>query len=308
MAESKFKAMMNSLSSNASVLCELTPEENQSLKSTLVQMFIDVQSVCQKYSLIIMLGGGSALGCVRHHGFIPWDDDLDLMMPRSDYQVFKSVFEKELGDRYILSAPNYKGRSKARFPKIIKKNTVLKELTDINSNLPCGIFLDIFLIENVPDNKLIQRIKGIWCSFLMFASTQAFWYEHRCDELQAYMCQTNEGRKTYKNRMRIGRFCSIIPSWKWFNAVDNSVQYHGKSKLVGMPTGRKHYFGEIHPREVLLPVSYGTFCGINAPLPGNANIYLKTLYGESYMELPPESKREKHFIVDFELNVSGGIV
>ena len=94
MAESKFKSMMNSLSSNASVLYELTPEENQSLKSTLVQMFIDVQAVCQKYSLIIMLGGGSALGCVRHHGFIPWDDDLDLMMPRSDYQVFKSVFEK----------------------------------------------------------------------------------------------------------------------------------------------------------------------------------------------------------------------
>ena len=60
MAESKFKAMMNSLSSNASVLCELTPEENQSLKSTLVQMFIDVQAVCQKYSLIIMLGGGSS--------------------------------------------------------------------------------------------------------------------------------------------------------------------------------------------------------------------------------------------------------
>ena len=307
MADSKFKAMMNSLSSNSTILRELSPEENQSLKNELVQMFQEILAVCQKHGLTIMLGGGSALGCVRHQGFIPWDDDLDLMMPRNDYEVFKTVFEEELGKKYILSSPNYKDKSKARFPKIMKKNTVLKELTDINSDLPCGIFLDIFLIENVPENILLQRIKGLWCSGLMFASTQAFWYEHRCDELRTYMCQTDEGKKSYRTRMRIGKICGMIPSWKWFNAVDKAVQYHGKTSLVGMPTGRKHYFGEIHPKDVLLPVSYGSFCNIKAPLPGKTDTYLRKLYGESYMELLPEDKREKHFIVEFSLHESGGI-
>lgn len=301
MADSKFKALMNSLSSDSNILRELSPEENQLLKFELIQMFQDVLAVCQKHNLTIMLGGGSALGCVRHQGFIPWDDDLDLMMPRNDYEAFKYFFEEELGERYILSAPNYKGQSKARFPKIIKRDTVFKELTDINSKLPCGIFLDVFLIENVPENILHQKIKGLWCSSLMFASTQAFWYEHRCDELKSYMCQTDVWKKTYCTRMVIGRMCSVVPSWKWFNAVDRAVQYRGQTKLVGMPTGRKHYFGEIHSRDVLLPVSYGSFCNIKSPLPGKTDAYLRKLYGENYMELPPESKREKHFIVEFEL-------
>lgn len=302
MADSKFKAMMNSLSFGSDILRELTPEENQALKENLVVMFQDVWNVCRKYNLVVMLGGGSALGCVRHEGFIPWDDDLDLMMPRQDYETLKAVFETELGEKYILSAPNYIGKSKARFPKIIKKNTTLKELTDINSDLPCGIFLDIFLIENVPENKLLRTGKGLWCSALMFASTQAFWYEHRCSALKDYMCQTSEGKKSYRIKMGLGCLCSLIPSWKWFNAVDRAIRYDGKTKLVGMPTGRKHYFGEIHVRDVLLPVSFGSFCGEEVPLPGRTNVYLEKLYGERYMELPPENKREKHFIVEFDLS------
>ena len=302
MADSKFKAMMNSLSYDSNILRELTPEENQALKKNLVVMFHDVWDVCRKHNLTIMLGGGSALGCVRHEGFIPWDDDLDLMMPRQDFKTFKAVFEKELGEKYILSAPNYTGRSTARFPKIIKKNTTVKELTDVNSDLPCGIFLDIFLIENIPENMALRKIKGLWCSVLMFASTQACWYEHRCEALKAYMCQTREGRKSYRMRMGLGFLCSFIPSWKWFNAVDKAIQYNGKTEVVGMPTGREHYFGEIHSQNVLLPVSFGSFCGEKAPLPGKTDVYLKKLYGENYMELPPENKREKHFIVEFDLS------
>lgn len=302
MAGSTFKTMMNSLSHHSDILRELTIEENESLKKCLAQMLQDVNDVCKKYELTLMLGGGSALGCVRHQGFIPWDDDLDVMMLRKDYEKLKEVFEKELGDKYILSAPNTKEKSKARFPKILKKNTTLKELTDLKSDLPSGVFLDIFLIENIPQNKFWRKIKGIWCNVLMFASTQAYAFENRSECLKKYMCQTRKGKTSYRIRMVLGWLCSIIPSWKWFNAVDCAIQHKKETKILGMPTGRKHYFGEIHSKDVLLPVSYGLFCNKTVHLPGKCDIYLRTLYGEHYMQLPPEDKRERHFIVEFDLN------
>ena len=291
---------MNELSHGSDVLRELTPAENQQLKEHLIAMFQDVYAVCQKYNLTIMLGGGSALGAIRHEGFIPWDDDLDLLMPRCDYDVLQSVFEKELGETYFLSAPNSNGHSKNRFPKIMKKGTVLKELTDINSNDPCGIFLDIFILEQVPEQKVIRTLKGLGSHLLMFGGSQAYWYEHRCLEVKRYMCQTSKGKRNYWLRMAMGCVCSIIPSWKWFDAVDKAVQFHGNTTLLGIPTGRKHYFGEILPAEVYLPVSHGTFEGIQVPIPGNCDRYLTNLYG-NYMQIPPAEKRERHLIVDLQL-------
>mgnify|MGYP000934529859 FL=1 len=71
-------------------------------------MYSDILRVCEKYNIRVMLGGGSALGAVRHGGFIPWDDDLDLIMPREDYNKFISVFDKELSDLYEITSPNSK--------------------------------------------------------------------------------------------------------------------------------------------------------------------------------------------------------
>ena len=265
-----------------------------------MEMFQDVYSVCQRHSLTIMLGGGSALGAIRHQGFIPWDDDLDLLMPRSDYNAFMEVFEAELGEKYTLVAPNYSVRAKARFPKIMKKGTTMKELTDVNSDLPCGIFLDIFPLENVPENIIHQKLKGLLCSALMFGGSRAFWYEHRCQAIKEYMCQTSTSKKTYYVHIVMGWLCHIVPSWKWFDAVDKAVQYRKETALMGIPTGRKHYFGEILPSSVYTPVSYALFEGVNTPIPGDYDAYLKNLYG-NYMQIPPVEKRERHLVVELQL-------
>ena len=66
----------------------LSDEELEKLKHVLLEIYLDIQAVCDKYGLVCMLLGGSALGAVRHKGFIPWDDDLDIGMPRDDYEIF----------------------------------------------------------------------------------------------------------------------------------------------------------------------------------------------------------------------------
>lgn len=295
------KDMMNSLASKSTILYQLSAEERELLKACLLEMYSDIRAVCQKYNLTIMLGGGSALGCVRHQGFIPWDDDLDLMMPRADYEFFKQIFELELGERYELLAPNYGEKAKSRFPKIMKKGTTFKEISDVDSDLPCGVFLDIFLIENVPQSHIHRKLKGIWCNGLMFLSSHVYLYEHRSEELKKYMSGTVSGKRSFQFRMLIGKLFHFFSAKKWFDLVDQAVQYGKETGCVTIPTGRKHYFGEILQKSVLLPVSIGDFCGQKVPIPGDYDAYLKNLYG-NYMLIPPEEKREKHFIVDFKLN------
>jgi lipopolysaccharide cholinephosphotransferase len=283
------------------ILRALSPEEMTTLKECLIEMYLDVAAVCEKHGLCIMLGGGSALGAVRHQGFIPWDDDLDLLMPRSDYEKLAGVFQDELSEKYTLVAPNRPEPAKARFPKIIKKNTTLKELTDLDSDLPSGIFLDIFILENVPGNPVLRSIKGILCSGLMYMSSCAYWYEHGGDAVRRYMCGTTEGAKEYRKRRTIGKICSLIPSHRRFNMVDRAVRYKKETGLLGIPTGRKHYFGEILPTSVYLPVTDGTFEGHNVKIPGGYDKYLRNLYG-NYMEIPPVEKRERHLIVEFSVD------
>ena len=89
----------------------------------LLEMTSDIAQICQENNIPWSLAGGSALGAVRHGGFIPWDDDMDISMFRADFDRFKAVFPGSLSDKYELKLPGDKGYL-YQFPKVIRKNTV----------------------------------------------------------------------------------------------------------------------------------------------------------------------------------------
>ena len=115
---------------NSDVLIEVTEEQRTALQALLLDMYKEIFEVCSRHNITPFLVGGSAIGAVRHKGFIPWDDDLDIGMTRDDYKCFEIVFDGELGDKYILNAPNRSKKVKTRFPKILKKGTVCREIGD----------------------------------------------------------------------------------------------------------------------------------------------------------------------------------
>ena len=107
-----------------------------------------------------------------------------------------------------------------------------------------------------------------------------------------------------KTRKVLGKVLSIIPHKQWVNWFDVLVANDKDDGLLAIPTGRKLYGGEIFPADVYLPPRMATFEGIEVQIPNKVEEYLINLYGKNYMQLPPVEKRERHFIVDFELNTN----
>lgn len=270
----------------------------ETIQQDLLDMYIDILEVCRKYDILPYLVGGSALGAIRHQGFIPWDDDLDIGMFRKDYIIFKKVFEKELSNKYILNAPNYSEHAKARFPKIIKKGTVFSEIFD-RENDTTGLFLDIFIIDNIPNNPIKRKIKGTFCNLMEFIAGQVLIEE--CDnEIVTNVIKSQNGI-SYLLRKVVGKLFSYHTASEWYNKIDKIIQCENEtSEMCGMVTGRKHYFGEIMPRVIFKNVRWVDFETIKAPVFGEIEKYLEKMYGD-YMKIPPENQREHHFIRKIQL-------
>ena len=249
-----YKALLNSLS-NDSTLRQLNESEIKKLRKVFLTTFQDLANCCEKYNLTVMLVGGTAIGAARHQGFIPWDDDMDVAMPRKDFEKLKKVFDKELGKKYILSSPNYKNNANNRFPMMLVKNTLFVEAGNSPDNKGAKIKIDIFIIENIPQNFIHRFFKGFLCSVLMFMASYEDTYEHQSEELKNYMCKTTEGAKAYNRRIKLGKLFSFFKFQKWMNIIDSSCQYKKSTNLMGIPSGRGHYFREIQSRKTFLPVS-----------------------------------------------------
>ena len=299
-----YKKLLNSLSKDDS-LRKLTDAEIARLRCVFLEAFCDLSACCEKHGITVMLIGGSVLGAVRHKGFIPWDDDLDVAITRSDFEKLKSVFDGELGAKYILSSPNYRNNASNRFPKMLVKDTLFVEAGCSPEDEWSKIKIDIFIIESVPDGKLRKILKGLWCTLLMGMGSYEETYENQNVFFEHYMCKTDEGRKEYKRRLRLGKLFSFFSFQRWMNIIDASCQYKKETSLMGIPTGRGHYFGEIRPRDTFVPASVGEFEGMRVKLPHNPHDYLCNLYGHDYMTLPPMENRERHFIVDIRFKEEG---
>lgn len=296
-----FRERLSELKKEDSLLRPLSDAEMKKLRCVLLGIYDDVAKVCQKYGLTVMLVGGSALGAVRHGGFIPWDDDLDIAMPRHDYEIFRHVFTKELGKKYKLCDPSCEKNAISRFPKILVKDTVCVDVWDNPKSPNNKIVLDLFIIENIPDSYPVRLARGIVATALMFITGRVQTYQTDSPLLRKYMCRTEEGKRAYRKSMFIGSLFSFMSVGKWYSLTDRACRYGKKSSLAGIPTGRKHYFGETQERSTFLPPSKGVFEGREVLLPRDTDKYLKALYGD-YMQIPPPEKREQHYIYKIKFN------
>lgn len=290
-----YKTLLNEAVNN-SIIRKLTDGEIDILQTCTLKIFKKVTQVCDENGLLIMLGGGSALGSVRHNGFIPWDDDMDLIMPRADYDKLLVLIEQGiLGDDYEFTYPNKEHDAPSAFLKIYLKGTKLIGLNGEDSKYPQGIDLDVFPIEGAPSSKISRWWRGKIANTLRLISNvveeSGPWSE---DAKKLY----SRDWKFYifmRCRQVIGKMFSVIDHKKWICWYDAFVRMPQIGDFCVIPTGRRLYQGETLPSKVFFPVSKGLFEGMEVNLPADTDAYLKNLYG-NYMWIPPVEKRECHLI------------
>ena len=171
---------------------ELTPEELKALQACFLEIIKDIDRVCQEHGLCYMAAGGTALGSVRHKGFIPWDDDVDILMPREDLNRFVELFEECMGDKYELTTPNSdKYQLESMISAVYKKNTLKAAFLDYNTPFPKGVHIDIFAIESVPRNPIVRGIKGVTAMGLQYIAVSTLFYHYRSPEKKKFFSQSS---------------------------------------------------------------------------------------------------------------------
>ena len=277
----------------------ITEEQREELQNIIYCMYGDILEVSEEEGLTPFLVGGSALGAIRHAGFIPWDDDLDIGFLRNEYERFLDAFERKYSGKYYVNAPGKQNRTRARFTKILKKGTIFRDMISLPEDELNGIFVDVFPLDNVPDNMIHRKIKGIRCDLLAYISSQVFNRENMTPELATAFKRT--GKANYYIRMTVGFLFSFHKASWWFKKYDRAVQWKDEnSTCCTIAAGRKHYFGEILKRDMIKPARYVSFGNYSAPVFNNVEGYLTQMYGD-YMKIPPVEKRERHYVKDLKI-------
>lgn len=143
---------------------EYDPISLKRVQGVILEILKDFKKICEKHDIPYFAFAGTAIGAVRHQGFIPWDDDIDVCMLREDYERFLKIAPTELGEKYdLLTIENTDGYV-LTFAKLSKKGTVFLEATDTNRTYTSGIFLDIFPFDVLATNpkKRKKQIRWAW--------------------------------------------------------------------------------------------------------------------------------------------------
>lgn len=239
-----------------------------------LEMLKVIDGICRSHGIDYWLDGGTCLGAVRHKGFIPWDDDIDIAMRQEDLRRFEAVAEKELPSELTLETPGKYG-SPEPIVKVRDLNSFYVESgDDFAAGYPKGVFVDIFPMipyPAVPRGFAKRILKGINKSWSILhkkhyyglrPTAELFWF----------------GAKYAALRLVWGVACAVRPKGEF---MSNTLQNNG--------------YGIMHRTSSVLPVAEIEFEGCKFLAPRDPDAYLKDLFA-NYMDIPPVEKRKIHSV------------
>lgn len=244
-------------------------------QETMMKILVEFDRVCKKNGLTYWLDFGTLLGAVRHKGFIPWDDDVDLSMPPEDYRKFKAISAKELSEGFVLQSEETEpsaNQGDGVFKIRMKDTLYLMDYDDLSAPYSKGLFIDVF--ESAPFPAINKRL----FRFLARRINKAHGFMH------------------YNKRLTLGniaRFFLFPISYFFFYHIVWKLICLFSSKPCEFTPIQRVLYGYPSPRTAIYPLKEIEFEGRMFPCPNDPDRRLTDMWG-NYMELPPKEKRKIH--------------
>lgn len=247
-----------------------------------LEMLLYFKEICEKNKLLFYLCGGCCIGAIRNGGFIPWDDDVDVFMPRGDYNKLIEIWNKQADtSRYSLQVTTKQLITKNQFATICDNNTTFIKSFQADLDINHGLVLDILPLDGCPSNRVLRKLQKFWALiYSLYIIGQA---------------PENHG-KAVKLLGKI--MLSLVPKSFRFNiwnfAQKQMTKYPiSECEFVTELCSGPYYMQFEYPAEAFESALYVNFEGYEIPVPKGYDSYLKMAFGD-YMTPPPEEKRVIH--------------
>ena len=254
---------------NMEDLSKYNPEGSTLRKAQLrmLEILIEVDKICRKHQIEYYLDAGSLLGAVRHGGFIPWDDDLDIVVPMKDFKRLSKALMEELPDSMVYQDRFTDWNFPSVIAKVRDKNSYFYEEECTDRLKEKGIFIDIFPIEKVP----------------------SMWWKRKIDYPYGHCIRAIHNYTDKKDKFVS---CLIFPFVWVLVQLTRIVNLFIPSEKIALCYGWRPTYNICNSKDIY-PVKRMNFEGFPACVPHNPDAVLKAYYGD-YMQIPPEEKRQVH--------------
>lgn len=246
------------------------------------KMNLDILSVvadyCEKNGLRYWLYYGTLIGAIRHNGYIPWDDDVDIIMPRPDYEKFVQTFNSNKEGKYKVIEDQITSDYHATFAKVHNPKTIIK--SEFSNEMPFGVFIDIFPFDGVKDAAQSKNAQIILK--LLSAKNNKWWYKRTLiSNLGLYFFKVLMFPISVRYLLnKLHTICSQVP-------FDESEYVNYIPARAGMRTNVKR--SDLEGAEI----EYHIYEGRKYRIPHNYDVCLRNNYGD-YMKLPPKEEQVGH--------------
>lgn len=260
----------------------MKPLDMDSVKKIEIEMLSFIDQICRENNIKYFLDSGTLLGAIRHQGFIPWDDDVDIALFREDYDKLVSLLKNHPKYRAITY-----DNSTYTFPfaKIIDTTTWVKiEKFNVYSDL--GIYIDLFPIDNIPDSNLKRKI-----------FFNKIWFGRKAIN---YVTVEDKSLLTKFYQKQLKKIFDYIGYRNINNFIDSECRKYTTVKSNNITTILGSFKKEkILEKEWFSDMKYVKFENLKLPIPIGYDKYLKVLYGD-YMKLPPVEEQCGHGMSAFK--------